>query len=131
MEIGWGDVVLGLRVVDADGYSLGRVATAYCSPDPLRVVWLVVRVPGLRRRCRAVLASGACWHDEAHTVLRVSHRRAQVLSSPAADEESLDTALGRAPFEAFYALATPAAVAIPMPGASRSSPVLRRQKAER
>jgi hypothetical protein len=105
VEITWGEDLLGLRVIDTDGRPLGRVATAYCTPHPLTVVWLVVRAPGLRRRCRAVPAFGACWDDHARTVLRVRHSRAQVLSSPVADEKTLDTTLGRARFEEFYALA--------------------------
>ena len=131
MEIEWGDDPLGLRLIDTDGRPLGRVAAAYCSPHPLRVVWLVVRVPGLRRRCRAVPATSACWHDHARTALRVGHSRAQVLSSPVADVESLDTMHGRARFEEFYGLASPTAVAIPMALGSRSQPVVHRQKAGR
>ena len=130
MEIEWGEDLLGLRVIDTDGRPLGRVAAAYCSPDPLTVVWLVVRVPGLRRRYRAVPAFGARWDDHARTVLHVCHSRAQVLSSPVADEDSLDTMLGRGRFEEFYAPAPPTPLAVPMPGASRPRRVVRQQKAE-
>jgi hypothetical protein len=131
VEIKWGDEVLGLRVIDSDGRPLGRVGTAYCSSKPLALVWLVVRVSGLRRRFRAVPAFGACWNDHAGRVLRVRHRRSQVLASPIADDESLDTAHGRTRFEQFYAVTLQTAIATPIPGTSRSHPLVGRQKAER
>jgi hypothetical protein len=95
--------VLGVPVVDPDGNRLGRVAAAYCTPDPIRAVWLVLRLPGLRQRWRAVPAHNARWSNTAHTRLWVPHRRDQVLASPIVDEDSLDTAGGRGEVDLFYA----------------------------
>lgn len=97
--------LLGVRVVDIDGRRLGRLVAAYCTADPYMVAWVVVRLPGLRRHWRAVPAREAGWGDDTQTNLRVAHRRVQVLSSPAVDEDSLDTALGRARVARFYAAA--------------------------
>jgi hypothetical protein len=54
-------------VVDEDGRRLGRLATAYgnYTPDLYHMVWLVVRLPGIRRRWRAIPARQACWDDAA------------------------------------------------------------------
>jgi len=94
--------VVDLPVVDPDGHRLGRVAAAYCTPDPVRVVWFVLRLPGLRRQWRAVPARHARWCGTTRTSLWVPHRREQVLASPAVDEDSLDTAGGRGEVDLFY-----------------------------
>ncbi len=104
MRIEPGTPVLGLRVVDPDGRRLGRLAAAYCTPDPLTAVWLVVRLPGVPRRWRAVPARDAVWHDPAQTTVRVAYPRPRVLASPPVDEDRMDTAAGRAPAERFYAI---------------------------
>jgi hypothetical protein len=94
--------LLGVRVVDAEGLRLGRLVTAYYTADPFAVVWLVVRLPGLSRRWRAVPAKDAGWADATQLRLRVAHRRAEVLASPAVDTNSMDTGPGRVPVERFY-----------------------------
>lgn len=96
--------LLGVAVVDEDGRRLGRVAAAYCSPDLGAVVWFVLRLPGFRRRWRAVPARGAHWNNAAGMSLWVPYRRERVLASPVVDEDSLDTARGRGDVEAFYAI---------------------------
>jgi hypothetical protein len=102
MQMEPGEQLLGVRVVDIGGNRLGRLAAAYCTPDPLVAVWLILRLTGVRRRWRAVPAQQARWTDATQTILRVGYPRSQVLSSPAVDENSLDTAAGRVPLEHFY-----------------------------
>jgi hypothetical protein len=102
MRIEDGIDLLGVRVIDSDGRRLGRVATAYCTADPLAVVWLVVRLPGLSRRWRAIPAQDACWTDATHRRLGVTYQRAEVLASPDVTTDSLDFSAGRAPVERFY-----------------------------
>ena len=102
MRIEPGRWLLGVRVVDADGLRLGRVAAAYCTADPYAVVWVVVRLPGLRRRWRAVPADEACWADATQTRLRLVHRRVRVRASPAVDVDTLDSSAGRARVQRFY-----------------------------
>jgi hypothetical protein len=92
-----------MPVLDVDGRRLGRVAAAYCTPAPDLVVWFVLRLPGLRRRWRAVPAEGAHWSTAARTVLWLADRRERVLGSPVVDEDSLGRARCRGEVEAFYA----------------------------
>jgi hypothetical protein len=96
-----------MPVVDQDGYPLGRIAAAYCTPDPLTAVWFVLRLPGLRRRWRAVPARWAQWNDFTRTGLCVPYRREHVLASPVVDENSLDAAHYRGEVEVFYASRSP------------------------
>jgi hypothetical protein len=79
--------LLGVSVVDEDGRRLGRVAAAYCSPDLGAVVWFVLRLPGFRRRWRAVPARGAHPNDAEGASLWVPYRRVRVLASPVVDED--------------------------------------------
>jgi hypothetical protein len=102
MHLEEGIELLGVRVVDAEGRRLGRLATAYFTAEPFAVVWLVVRLPGLPRRWRAIPAQDAEWANATQVRLRVTHRRAEVLASPPVDTDSLDTSSGRAPVDRFY-----------------------------
>jgi hypothetical protein len=111
VKIRWETHLLGMPVVDADGRRLGRVAAAYCTPAPYLVVWLVVRLPGVRRRWRAVPAEGAHRITGAATGLWVPYRREQVLASPVVDLDSLDSARRRAEVGAFYSRAQSPSVA--------------------
>jgi hypothetical protein len=62
MNVQWQTQLRGRQVVDEDGRRLGRLATAYgnCTPDLYNVVWLVVRLPGIRPRWRAMPAEQTC-----------------------------------------------------------------------
>jgi hypothetical protein len=103
VKIEWDTQLLGTPVVDQDGHRLGRIAAAYCTPDPYTAVWFALRLPRLRRRWRAVPAQGAHWNDTAQRGLWVPYRRERVLVSPAVDEDSLDFAHRRGEVEQFYA----------------------------
>jgi hypothetical protein len=109
VKIEWDTQLLGSPVVDQDGHRLGRVAAAYCTPDLDTAVWFVLRLPGLRRRWRAVPARHADWNDTAHRSLWVPHRREQVLASPVVDEDSLEADGRRGEVEQFYAARPPGA----------------------
>jgi hypothetical protein len=91
-----------MPVVDEDGRRLGRLVAAYCAPDPYTVVWLVLRLPGVRRRWRAVPAELTQCNTASEISLQVPYRREQVLASPVVDEDSLDTSRCRGEVEAFY-----------------------------
>jgi hypothetical protein len=103
VNIQWETQLLGMPVLDVDGRRLGRVGAAYWLPDPLRVVWFVVRLPGVRRRRRAVPAERAQWDTKAEIDLRVPYRHEQMLASPVVDEDSLGSASCRGEVEVFYA----------------------------
>jgi hypothetical protein len=103
VKIEWETHLFGMPVVDQDGHRLGRIAAAYCTPDPDTAVWFVVRLPGLRGRWRAVPAQQAHWDDSVRTSVCVPYRRELVLASPVVDENSLDTAGCRDEVELFYA----------------------------
>jgi hypothetical protein len=65
-------------------------------------VWLVVRLPGLSRRWRAIPARDARWADATQVRLRVTYRRADVLASPEVTTETLDSSAGRDRVKQFY-----------------------------
>jgi hypothetical protein len=102
MRMEEGIELLGVRVVDADGHRLGRLASAYCTVDPSAVVWLVVRLPGLSRRWRAIPAADASWADATQIRLQVTWKRTEVLASPEVDADSLDSSAMRGLVERFY-----------------------------
>ena len=102
MKIQWETQLLGLPVADEVGRRLGRVAAVYCTGDLSTVVWLVVRLPGIRRRWRAIPAGQACWDDAEQITLRVPFRRERVLASPNVDEDTLDSADRRNEVGQFY-----------------------------
>jgi len=108
VNVQWDTELVGRPVVDEDGHRLGRVTTAYgtCTPDLYSVVWLVVRLPGIRRRWRAIPATEACWDDAGQTRLWVPYQRAQIQASPAVDHNALDDAARRNDVEQFYAAQT-------------------------
>ncbi len=95
--------LLGIPVVDRDGRRVGRVLAAYCAPDRYSLVWLVLRLPGLRRRVRAVPSVHAQWRDSADG-LEVPYRLEEIRDSPAVDENSLDSSAVREAVAAFYAV---------------------------
>jgi hypothetical protein len=92
--------VLDAAVRDCQGRRLGRVAAVDCAPDLYTAAWMLLRLPGWRRRWRAMPASGAGWR--AGEPVSVAYRREVVLQSPTLSRQTRRIGLVRRELEAFY-----------------------------
>lgn len=73
--------LLGAAIRDVGGRRVGRVVAVQCAPDPYTAAWLVLRLRGRRRRCRAIPGSALRWLGQ--DGLCVPFRRDLVANSPA------------------------------------------------
>jgi hypothetical protein len=92
--------VLDCAVRDGEGRRLDRVVRVERAPDPYTAAGLLLRLPGWRRRLRAVPASGAGW--QAGGPLSGPYRRTTVLQSPPPSKDAQRSGFVRRELDAFY-----------------------------
>lgn len=97
----------GWPLFGAGDVRIGIVVAVRCEPDGHTPAWLLVKLPGLRRRLRAVPASQAVWLPPGR--LAVPYPAEQVAASPVArGHEALEDDAWRERAAGFYAASRPA-----------------------